>query len=178
MKHDGKNRDEDADGLDARNDAALWALLGRAEPPRAGPYFARRVLREVGLHEEAQTRADGAPAVRWRERVTGFWRACRRLRRLALVAGAPMAAVALLFLGLGVSNPWGHARLGRGPAAAAVAAPASSDADFPDASPGPSVAANALPEDVTPQDVEVIADLDTLLTREENRQWTEDTARF
>ncbi len=33
-------------------------------------------------------------------------------------------------------------------------------------------------EEVAPQDVEVIADLDNLISREESRLWTDDTARF
>ena len=33
-------------------------------------------------------------------------------------------------------------------------------------------------EDVAPQDVEVIADLDDMINREENRLWTEDTAVY
>ena len=38
--------------------------------------------------------------------------------------------------------------------------------------------AAAAEDAVAPQDVEVIADLDNVISREENRLWTEDTARY
>ena len=197
MKNDGHSANENTDGLDAHGDAALWDLLGRADQPKAGPYFARRVLREVSLHAEM--------------RASSWW----RLPRLAFLAGTPAAALLLLFLGLR-----GNAPVRPVPTAtlAAVAAPAaahpateaspalSTDGEIPDllaqdestmalladeddsmalpaesapaASPAASVASSTAPEGISEQDVEVIAELDTLLKREQNRLWTEDTARF
>ena len=60
------------------------------------------------------------------------------------------------------------------------AEPAPADA-LAETDPGQVVSATPAPEPVvTAQDVEVIADLDNLLSREESRLWTEDdsTARF
>ncbi len=169
MKNDGKSGNEGMNGLDARDDAALWDLLGRAPTPQVGPYFARRVLREVTLSEEACP----APAgVRWWQPMS-LWRA---YRRLVFVAGAPVAALGLLFLGLRM-NPVG--RTAAPGEAVAETLPAVGHQD--DAQAGPSPAASPdVPEDVSAQDVEVIADLDNLLKREESRLWTEDdnTARF
>ncbi len=178
MKTGGKAENEDADGLDARADAALWDLLGHAARPEAGPYFARRVLREVSLHEAAHP---AGPGRHWWQ-PAALWRACRRLPRVAFVAGAPVAALLLLFMGLRL-NPAGSSAPIIAPVFTTGGDPVTADdatAAQDGAAPAPTatVAANALPEGVSAQDVEVIADLDTLLKHEENRLWTEDTARF
>ena len=206
MKNDGNSGNENADGLDACDDAALWDLLGRAEPPKVGPYFARRVLREVSLQADSQAAPWWQPAA--------LWRACRRLPRAAFVAGTPVAALCLLFLGLHL-NPSNR----RTPPAlpATVTAPVANSSkeasqelvtdpeiaaslvqdestldsladeddstappagNIPAPRPTASVASSAGPEGISEQDVEVIAELDTLLKREQNRLWTEDTARF
>ena len=206
MKNDGNSGNENADGLDARDDAALWDLLGRAEPPKVGPYFARRVLREVSLQADLQA------APWWQP--TALWRARRRLPRVAFVAGTPVAALCLLFLGLHLSlsnrqTPPAAPMAMKAPAvnsskeaspepatdpetAASLVQDAStmallSDEDdsaappagnIPAPRPAASVASSAVPEGISEQDVEVIAELDTLLKREQNRLWTEDSARF
>ena len=206
MKNDGNSGNENTDGLDARDDAALWDLLGRAEPPKAGPYFARRVLREVSLQADA-------PAAPWWQ-PAALWRACRRLPRVAFVAGTPVAALCLLFLGLhlnpsnrqtplatpaAVTAPAAHSTAEASPALVSDGEIADSlaqdestmafladedDSTAPPAGnapaprPAPGAASSAVPESISEQDVEVIAELDTLLKREQNRLWTEDTARF
>ena len=181
MKNDGKSGNEGMDGLDARDDAALWDLLGRAPAPQAGPYFARRVLREVALHEEAHPAVAG---VRWWQPAS-LW---RTYRRLVFVAGAPVAALLLLFLGLRL-NPVGRPAVpGR---VVAETLPVASQEDDTSADTDPLAAPDdqaasadpAVPDDISAQDVEVIADLDNLLKREESRSWTEDdtttpSARF
>ena len=184
MKNDGNSGNENAEGLDARSDAALWNLLGRADQPKAGPYFARRVLREVSLHTEAQV------AARWWQ-PAALWRVCRRLPRLAFVVGTPVAALLLLFVGLHPGTPGTPVRQAPAATPAVVAAPAASHQE--EAAPAPMVAENVpaalpaasvavaapLPEEVSAQDVEVIAELDTLLKREQSHLWTDDdTARF
>jgi hypothetical protein len=35
---------------------ALWKVLGQAPPPKASPYFVRKVLREVRLERQAPSR--------------------------------------------------------------------------------------------------------------------------
>ena len=179
MKNEGNLGNENADGLDACGDAALWDLLGRAEAPKAGSYFSRRVLREVSLLGETQA------AARWWQ-PEALWRTCRRLPRLAFVAGTPVAALLLLFLGLHL-NPPGRQTPAGAPAVTTTAKGSGDEAvpqepalveNIPAAAPAASVASASLPEGVSAQDVEVIAELDTLLKREQNRLWTEDTARF
>ena len=199
MKNDGNSGNENTDGLDAGDDAALWDLLGRAEPPKVGPYFARRVLREVSLQAES-------PAATWWQ-PAALWRA-------AFVAGTPVAALCLLFLGLHLnlsnrqtppampatvtapvanSSKEASQELVTDPEIAAslvqdestLASLADEDdstappaGNIPAPRPTASVASSAGPEGISEQDVEVIAELDTLLKREQNRLWTEDTARF
>ncbi len=55
---DGRDQDDFE-----RDDAALWALMGKVPPPAVSPYFARRVLRETVRLEE-----DGSPLGRWLRR--------------------------------------------------------------------------------------------------------------
>ena len=174
MNNDGHSGNENADGLDTRSDAALWDLLGRADQPKPGPYFVRRVLCEVSLLGET-------PAARWWQ-PAALWQAFQRLPRLAFVAGTPAAAVLLLFLGLRgnfFDHPAPVPALASTPQYAGTAAPVPALVEtVPAAQPAASVAEAALPEGISAQDVEVIAELDTLLKREQNRLWVEDTARF
>ena len=164
-------------------DDALWRLLERAPRPKpASPYFARRVLREVSAPRRkpacrrwnfdlADADVAGVGSAKKRD-------VCRR-------AGCPGAA--------GGRQRTGLSSLHRHPSAAPLLvvhpAPAASgnESGSPEATvetdPAPqgSVASSSVSAEpiVTAQDVEVIADLDNLLSREESRLWTEDdTARF
>ena len=192
MNEDGQHkhgREEEGRGNETRDDDRLWLLLGRAPRPAPGPYFARRVLREVALHER-----DAAPGSRGVETLPpGSWRGwLAGLRRALLLAVAPLAALLLLFLGLRLDEGRRAVR----PAPSGTEAPANlaatGETSAPDAvapsavataAPEPpamtlAAALDAAPDDFSAQDVEVVADLDTLLKREESRLWTEDTARF
>ena len=162
---------------------ALWRLLERAPQPKpVSPYFARRVLREVALLETTRPAVGGT--LNWLART---WQAWHRQPRWVF-AGALGAVTLLAVGGVGLSAMHWHS-----PAVPAVTSqaqpltpaldegdetiPPDAVADF-DSVPQPTV---ALVSDsvVTAQDVEVIADLDNLLSREESRLWTEDdTARF
>ena len=162
--------------MEPGDDEALWRLLGRVRGVEASPYFARRVLREVILDEEGRGRAVAG----------GGWLAGLRPvlvgRRMATWPAAAVVAVFWLSVVLTTNRP------APAPVAGNVAHRASSPAMAPVMRAG--AAANpaagtgtpsrtaAVPEDVAAQDVEVIADLDNLMTREESRLWTEDTARF
>lgn len=152
-----------AGGLDPSDDEALWALLGRQEPPvNASPYFVRRVLREL----------PGVPPGGWWQRVRRVWTFAPRYT--AVCSG--VFALGVLCLSTVLKLPSGHPPMRRAAAttyAVEFSAPANGI---------PSVAAEtpAWAEEAVPaQDVELIADLDNLLSREESRLWTEDdTARF
>lgn len=165
------------DGMEPEENDALWRLLRRARGAEPSPYFSRRVLREVALLEDA--RGTG------RARVSGWvarWRQAWRWPAAAVWPGA--AAIAVFWLSVVLTTPsstTGEAgmHLHKFPQTS-VQEPASI-ADDP-AVPA-SVAAHAAPAGAgasdadAPQDVEVIADLDNVILREENRLWTEDTAR-
>ena len=172
------------------DDEALWQLLGRAPRPEASPYFVRRVLREVALDEETRGHAT-------RDGRAGVWLAGLRQalggRRLAVWPSA-VAVVAVFWLSVvlmtnrpapvSVAKAAGPARQAAVPAVspeASPAAPPTVDAAAADDAPEAAVAMSRAPaasEDVASQDVEVIADLDNLIAHEENRLWTDDTARF
>ncbi len=191
MKNQSDNSgDQNEAARDLRADAPLWELLGRANRPQPSPYFARRVLREVSLWEEARD------AERWWQPAV-LWRACRQVPRAAFLAGTPIAALVLVFVGLRLNPSGSPVSPGKSSVVAAgvssganepkdvsavqtvSAAQLTDSAEVPAASPAGSVAASAaLPDEVSAQDVDVIADLDTALKREQNRLWTEDTARF
>ena len=163
---DGKHEDL----TPAEDDAALWGLLERAPRPKpVSPYFARRVLREVAALEEAgPATAPAAPG--WLARLWQMWHGQAR----GVFAGA-LGAVALLAVGTNVSPLRRHtpaAGTANVAQAAASAAPAENDAM--------DVADPAADAPVAAQDVEVIADLDNLLSSEESRLWTDEdtTARF
>ena len=86
-----EGRDE-REGMDARDDQALWIWLGRQEPPaKVSPYFARRVLREVSLAEEPR-------AVRWWQSLRNVWPSGTFARRTALGSGLLSGACAALLL--------------------------------------------------------------------------------
>ena len=165
MMSDGQPEDLPA----AEDDAALWRLLERAPQPKpVSPYFARRVLREVTALEEAgPTPVPAAPG--WLARLWQAWHGQAR----GVFAGA-LAAVALLAVGTNVPLLRRHAPTG-GTASDAYAA----EAPAPPA-PDPTDAAPVAEAPVAAQDVEVIADLDNLLSSEESRLWTDEdtTARF
>lgn len=160
-----EGRDE-KDGMDPADDQALWALLGRQElPTKVSPYFSRRVLREVTLAEE--------------RRATGWWTRVRGMFPVAVFSGRGMwwsgalsGLCALVLVCL--AHPLRPTQTAPVPGVqgteVAEATPAEMAADTP-ASPTPQAAVPA-------QDVEVIADLDNILQREESRLWTDDTARF
>ena len=174
MMTDGQHDGED-------NDEALWRLLGRAEQPKlVSPYFARRVLREVAALGETQPPArETSP---WLGRL---WQACRRAPGMSF-AGA-MAAVALTVVGgrnfLPTHPPSTAAPLIVSRSEPVPAVPENVDPPDVQVDNGVVALTPAVPTAepiVTAQDVEVIADLDNVLSREESRLWTEDdnTARF
>ncbi len=158
-----------SDGLDPKDDEALWDLLGWQAPPvKASPYFARRVLREVALAEE---RRGG-----WAMFLRRFW--LPTPRHAAAWSGA--FALGGLCLSAVLTIPASRPPLAHPQVT-----------ELPVEAPAPAVAASKLPPpapeavpfvEAAPaaQDVEMIADLDNLLDREESRLWTEesDTARF
>ncbi len=162
MTTDGK---DETGGMDPRDDEALWNLLGRHEPPaKASPYFARRVLREIALDEP---RGGG-----WFGRLRRFWTLTPR--HTAVWSGALAFGMLCLsaVLALPIVRPT-VARVTVTTGAAAFSTPVS-------VAPATEVAVSNLAEETAPaQDVELITDLDNLLSREESRLWTEDdTARF
>ena len=148
------------------DDEALWNLLGRHTPPaKAGPYFARRVLREIALDEERR----GGWSLR------RFW--ALPSRHAAAWSGA--LALGVLCLSAVMTMPASRPPVTLRPTAIATVDPEPLSAPvsmIPSAAPQ----ADALEEVAPVQDEEVIADLDNLLSREESRLWTEDTdtARF
>lgn len=163
MSNEGK--DDHPAGMDPRDDEALWQLLGRAKGVEASPYFARRVLREVTLAGEAPHAAGG-----W---LAGVRRLLRGPRAAVVWPGAVIVAGFWLAVVM-TTPPAGPGRAGghswQTPPDAGESA-AMADTAVVDAH-------DAVTEEVALQDVEVIADLDNMIAREENRLWTEDTARF
>ena len=157
-----------------KEDAALWNLLESApRPGPVSPYFSRRVLREVAALEGARPVAD-RPARGWLARLWQTWHGQAR----GVFAGA-LAAVALLAVGVGVSPLRWQAPAGSAVSVASAATdPAEAETTPDDSAASPTLAASEPP--VAAQDVEVIADLDNLLSREESRLWTDEdtTARF
>ncbi len=167
-------------------DQELWQLLGRAKPPEVSPYFARRVLRETA--SLAQTRP--AAAV-WRG-LQAWWQAGLPLLhppRAAAWPGAGVAAAicaftALLTFSNGNNLPLRTVSPVWQPAASLEARPSNAvvDAALADHSASPTLTialdAAAAEGTLTPQDAEVIADLDTLLAREEDHLWTDDSAAY
>jgi hypothetical protein len=160
---------DDGANLEADRDQALWQLLGRSRPVEVSPYFARRVLRDLDAGIAGR---DPAPSG-WR----AWWRPA-----WILAGGTAAVAVALgifTFSSIPVAQqqPLPMARraavssvpvIAVAPASRAVPAPAAGDA----------AAAVEVADDVSPQDVDVIADLDNLVAREETNVWTDDTSRF
>ena len=162
-------------------DDALWRLLERTPRPKpVSPYFTRRVLREVALLEAARPAAGGVSS--W---LAWVWPS-RRQQPRRVFAGA-LGAVTLLAVGVvGLSTTRWHSPVVptvvsrvETPAPVIVDETPTPDAVVDvDPNLSPTVALSSDPV-VTAQDVEVIADLDNLLSREESRLWTEDdTARF
>ena len=166
MMTEGQPEDQPA----AEDDAALWSLLERAPRPKAAsPYFARRVLREVAALEEAGPVTEPT-APGWLVRLWQTWHGQAR----GVFAGA-LGAVALLAVSTNVLPRHSHPPTGGAVSDAQAAIPAApvepETTDVADPSAEAPVAA---------QDVEVIADLDNLLSSEESRLWTDEdtTARF
>lgn len=158
-----ENKDEVA-GIDPRDDEALWNLLGRQTPPvEASPYFARRVLREVAQAEERRGH--------WGTVLRRFWTLTPR----HTAAWSGVFALGVLCLSAVLTIPASRPRL------AHPGLSETSDFATP-ASVGLPTAPEAAPlAEVAPvEDVELIADLDNLLNREESHLWTDDTdtARF
>ena len=169
MSNDGR---DETDGMDARDDQALWTLLGRQEPtPKASPYFARRVLREVTLAEER--RADG-----WRRLWSRGWPGGVFGRRSALCSGVISGACATLLLVMVYRGQSPGPARGTPPGETTMAPSAAPVESLSVAPNSAAIQVEATPAGSPVQDVEVIADLDNALQREESRLWTEDTARF
>ncbi len=97
MSNEGKDT---TGGLDPADDAALWRLLGRARAPEISPYFARRVLREVALAEEAKRGAH----TRGRGWLAGL-RGVLRRPRAAVWPGAVCVAVFWVSVVLTTNTP-------------------------------------------------------------------------
>ena len=179
---DGKQEGAPQEG---EGEDALWRLLERAPRPRpVSPYFARRVLREVAALEDA--RPPGGTASNWLARLWPAW----RWTPGAAFASALAVMTLLAAGGIGLSSVHRPAPVSpmavnqperETPGTTSGEDPALSDPVVL-AAPNPSPSVAVPPEPVvTAQDVEVIADLDNLLSREESRLWTEDdntTARF
>ena len=146
------NQKEDGAGFDPDRDEVLWTLLGRGRPTEVSPFFARRVLRDL--------QADAAPNRWW------AW-----LRPGRVVVGG--FAVAVMSIGVfSLLPPRGAVRTEPMTAAVRPLSPVPAVATaFPPA-------AVAAADDVTPQDIEVIADLDNTVAREETNVWTDETSRF
>ena len=170
MSNEAKNR---ADGMERGDDEALWRLLGRARTPQAGPYFSRRVLRETARLDEAGTSGGSSWLARWRRQV---W------RRPGAAIWPGVAAMAVFWLSVELTIP--SARTGgaarhvwtqEAPSVSETARAAESTTA--DGRRDEAAAATAEDGDAS-QDVEIIADLDNVITREENLLWTEDAARF
>ena len=175
MTTDGKHEGTPQEG----EDDALWRLLERARQPKSvSSYFARRVLREVALLENDRPTALGAPhwlARRWRElfRPPGAAFACVLMAAALTVTGGTQLSSTRQPTPAADSRPEAT-----NPNAVAVEETASPVVAEDPSNPSPTVAVSSEPV-VTAQDVEVIADLDNVLSREESRLWTEDdTARF
>jgi hypothetical protein len=170
MITDPKNDDA---GAETGRDEALWELLGKARPVRVSPYFVRRVLRDLDAGDAV---ADNDLAAGWRAWLRPAWLLAAGTAALAVVIGVvslpsfpslpmngrPVAVATRVHLPRQVATV--PAVL---PAPAAPAASTSGGA--PDVE---------LASDVSPQDVDVIADLDNLVAREETSVWTDDTSRF
>lgn len=152
-----EDKDRDDEGMDLRDDEALWRLLGRHDAGQVGPYFSRRVLREVKLAGES--------------RASGWLRLWPTTPRYAALWSG-VAALALVC----AAEMWTPAR--------PPIRPSQPETYVPPAVVAHTAAVDALtallpPEDASAtDDVEVIADLDNILEREESRLWTEETARF
>jgi hypothetical protein len=174
-------------GLEADRDQALWKLLGRARAVEVSPYFSRRVLRDLaaGVGE-----------------ASGGWRAWLRPAWI-LGGGMAVVAVALGMISLSFLPGAQPVPMGNGQRQARSAGPrvAPAVAGAPDAAVPPAATASVAaapavvasapaivpangaalvdgPDGVSPQDVDVIADLDNLVAREETDVWTDDTSRF
>jgi hypothetical protein len=177
----------DNDEQPAAGEQALWDLLGRNRPVEVSPFFVRRVLRD--LDAEASTSWNDA-AAGWRAWLKPAWILGGSTAGLAVVAGVlsfasltgrPLPAAVRRQVGPSVVL----APIASAAAPAAVALPAPA---VPVGLTAPAVAAVAvngdpsatldLGDDVSPQDVDVIADLDNLVAREETSVWTDDTSRF
>jgi hypothetical protein len=175
------SKDNDTERLSA-DEQALWALLGRSRPAGVSPFFVRRVLRDLDAETSGAAHAAAAGWFAW-------------LRPAWILAGSTgVLAVAVGFISFstltGVPLPAAGHRQVVPPVALAVPT-----VSIPAAAPGvvsalamagPEVAAVAkdstavadLGDDLSPQDVDVIADLDNLVAREETSVWTDDTSRF
>ncbi len=133
---------------EAGDDRKLWELLGRSAPVKASPYFSRRVLNKL---------ESAAPGRSW------AWLRLAQWPRLPRAAGwgGVFAAIAL---GLSLMRAPGVNLPRRMPAQFQTAAAAA--------------VAPAEIQDVSPQDIQVIADLDNQLAREETAVWTDDSTVF
>jgi hypothetical protein len=152
---DGKTQDfPDKD----TEDEALWQLLGRAKPPTVSPYFSRRVLREA-TPERQET---GAAALfrRWRQALGAGWRRPRMAYSGALAAALLCCALSMI----SISTPQPGAMTSY-----RFAAPT------PVAS---SAAQTGGAEEITSQDIDVIANLDNLMAYEEDHLWIEENNAF
>ena len=175
------------------DDQELWQMLGRARKPEVSPYFARRVLREAACLP--QTRPGSAL---WRG-LKAWWQAglpLLRPPRAAAWSGA-FAAVVICAASVMMTFSNGGSTLRLSPASphwqqtapeeetAPETVTSSADGATFEASlladrgtAADSAATAADDSTLTQQDAEVIADLDTLMAREETHLWTDDNAAF
>ena len=175
------DHNDEGTGLEGDDNQALWKLLGHARPVEVSPYFARRVLRDL----DAGSAVDEAAG--WRAWLRPGW----------ILAGSA-AAVGAVVLGVAsFSSPTvvqPRAVVSRRPIPSlptvVIQQPVSPVRARPAVTAVPMVAAMPVTpvvkadaaievaDDVSPQDVDVIADLDNLVAREETNVWTDDTSRF
>ena len=180
-----------SDSTALEDDRELWEVLARSPRTGAGPYFTRRVLREAALLPQG-----ASSSALWRG-LKAWWQAGLPLLRPPRAAAWPGALVAVVICTLTLmttlpyhgenlnvaSSPenWGgpHSQpITTGPVVAApgqeaVEADAATEDDL---SGGIALASDD--SSLTPQDAEIIADLDSLTAREETHLWTDDSTAF
>lgn len=180
-----------SDPTDLEDDRELWELLARSKRTGASPYFTRRVLREAALLPHV------APSSALWRGLRAWWQAGLPLLRPPRAAAWPgaLAAVVICTLTLMTTLPYHGENLGVDSFAErwGGSRPPVADADRPAiVTPGEQSTADGVTDEdpagatvlvsddssLTRQDAEVIADLDSLMAREEAHLWIDDGAAF
>ena len=142
------------DQSEGDEDKALWALLGRARKPAVSPYFARRVLRDMARQP--------------RRGIAGWWQRATHWLAMPRVAWSVAAALAVL-CATGALRP--------GQSGSGLSAVRPGEAKMASTGGTQNAEMAGVPDDVSPQDYAVIADLDNQLAQGENDAWVDDQAR-